>query len=310
MKQLPLTIPAFESLYKEFFRSAIIKGYSPKKKEPYFPVHIREFLFFLEKKGITQISKVTALDILDYHNYLKERPNQRRGGGLSESIIRHHLHAIRLFFDYLLDTNVITSTPARLPKFTWGKYKERNIATVEEIKGIYLACQTKRDKALISIAYGCGLRRSEIQDLNTSDVMLHKGALVVRDGKGGKNRTIPLSDSVLKDLKEYVIYERPTYFTSNQNSTAFFVNKLGTRISGTKLNNRLREIVALTQNETIIQKGLTLHCLRHSIATHLTDNGATIEFIQSFLGHSEMDTSQIYAKKRKQQTNILKHFGG
>jgi len=310
MKHLSLTIPAFEKIYKEFYQSVVIKGYSPKMKEPYFPVFIREFLFFLEKKGILNISKVSAKDILDYHNYLKERPNQRKCGGLSESIIRQHLHAMRMFFDYLLDTNMIASTPIRLPKFTWGIYKERNIATFEEIKEIYKACLTKKDKAILSLAYGCGLRRSEIQNLNTSDIMIHKGVLIVRDGKGGKNRTIPLANSTISDLKDYIIYERPYYFKSNQNCPSFFVNKFGCRLSGSKINERLKEIIGFTNNEPLIQKNLTLHCLRHSIATHLSDNGANIEFIQKLLGHSEIDTSQLYAKKRKQQSNILIHLGG
>lgn len=308
MKQLPLQIPRFEYLYTEFFRFTKIKGYSPKKKEPSFPVHIREFLFFLEQNGITAIQQVQALHIISYHEYLKQRPNQRRGGGISDSSIRHHLQAIRLFFDYLLDREEITTTPARLPKFTFGAYTQRSIASIEEIKEMLSVCQTKRDKALLSIAYGCGLRRSEMEQLNTIDVLIHKGALLVRDGKGGKHRTIPLSDTIVKDLREYLIYERANYFPTEQTNPAFFINNQGKRMSGKVLNDRVKKIIELTGNDTLIRKGITLHCLRHSIATHLIDNGATIEFVQEFLGHGDIDTTHIYAKQRKQKTALLQQM--
>ena len=81
---------------------------------------------------------------------------------------------------------MIENSPVRLPKFQIGKYKEMNICSIEEMRQIYEVCEMKRDIALISIAYGCGLRRSKIEKLNTVDVLLHKGVLVVREGKGGK----------------------------------------------------------------------------------------------------------------------------
>ena len=221
-------------------------------------------------------------------------------------MIRHHLFSMRLFFDYLLETGEIQSSPARLPKFQIGKANERNICTVEEILQLYAACETKRDKALLSIAYGCGLRRTEIQNLNTTDVLLHKGMLIVREGKGNKSRTVPLSNNVIKDLKEYLIYERAKYFLQNnfEDTPAFFINNTGTRMLGDKLNGRLKELILKTNNAKLIRKEITLHCLRHSIATHLIDKGASIEFVQQLLGHAEIDTAHLYSKRRKQQLKI------
>ncbi len=307
---LPLQNKHFEKLDKEFNDFVQMQGYSIKgKKKVYFPSRVREFLFFIEQKGINRIRQVIALDIIAYQNYLKERPNQRSDGGLADSTINHHLQALRLFFDYLLDTEQVDSCPARLPKFNLGKYKERNIASIEEIKEIYSACEAKRDKAIVSIAYGCGLRRHEIYQLNTVDVMLHKGMLLVRDGKGGKSRNIPMSDKVVQDLKEYLIYERQTYTRDNKSTPAFILNNYGNRMKGDKIGERLKQIIKLTNNPTLISKEITLHCLRHSIATHLLDNGATIEFVQEFLGHKDIDTSHRYSKRRRQKTNILKQFG-
>jgi len=310
MKQLPIYNELFEQLYRDFARFIKTKGYSRGKNTNYAN-HAREFMFFIESNGIDSIKDVKAKEIIAYHDYLKERPNQRREGGLSDSLIKGQLFALRLFFDYLLDMEIIESSPARLPKFQLNKYKQRNILTVDEVKILYSQCECKRDVAIISLAYGCGLRRSEMFNLNTNDIQLYRGTLTVRDGKGGKSRTIPVSDMMLKNIKDYIIYERPKYILNNmlEESPAFFINNNGNRMKADKLNERLKELIGKTYNEKIIAKGITLHCLRHSIATHLLDKGATIDFVQNFLGHSDIDTSHIYAKRRKLQTALLETFG-
>ncbi len=305
MKHLPLNHQPFETLYKDFNTFIQAKGYRLGKSQM-LQSCVREFLFFIEIQGYTQIREIKALQIVSYIDYLRERPNQRREGGLSESMIRHHLYALRLFFDHLIDAEELESSPARLPKFQFGKNKERSLCTVEEMKQIYAACKNSKEKALLGIAYGCGLRRSEIQNLNTGDVLLHKGILLVREGKNNKSRNVPIPDSVIKDLKEYIIYERSQNVEKNysEESPSFFLNKYRKRMSGDKHNRALQEIILRTGNPELIRKEITLHCLRHSIATHLMDNGSSIEFVQQLLGHSEIDTAHLYSKRRKQQLKI------
>jgi site-specific recombinase XerD len=302
MLSLPLHNKHFEELYKEFDVFIVTKNYG-KGKSKMYQACVREFLFFIETKGFVTIQQVKASEIIAYYEYISQRPNQRREGGLSDSMIRQHLFSLRLFFDYLLETEEIQNSPARLPKFQRGAYKERNICTLDEIKLLYSFCETKREKALLSIAYGCGLRRTEIQNLNTTDVLLHKGVLIVREGKGNKSRSVPLSDNVIKDLKEYIVYERAKYFNQNnqESSPSFFISNTGNRMSGQALNDSLKAIIQRTENAELIRKEITLHCLRHSIATHLIDKGANIEFVQGLLGHSEIDTAHLYSKRRKQQ---------
>ncbi len=306
MKSLPLHHPEFERLYREFDDFICLKGYSRGKKTA-FPSQVREFLFFVENRGISAITGVVALDVIHYYEYLRERPNQRREGGLSESMIRSHLFSLRLFFDYLMDAGEVTASPAHLPKLSIGKHTQRQILTVAEIKEVNKACVTKMEKALIAIAYGCGLRRTEIALLDTNDVSLSKGILTVRDGKGGKSRTVPLSDAGVQTLRAYMVEERPTLFPHQgmETNPAFFINRAGERMKGDNLNNDLlKGILARTQNPVILGKNITLHCLRHSIATHLLDNGAEIEFVQEFLGHSLPDTSTLYSRRRKQRFHL------
>ncbi len=301
MEHLPVYNPLFEIHYHEFKRMVQAKGYAAANN---IASCLREFLFFIETKGIDNIKEVKATDIFAYHEYLCERPNQRRGGGLSDATIKRHQFSLRLFFDYLLDTAQISGSPARLPKFCIAVYNERNIVTIEEIKQIYATTETMFDKALLGLAYGCGLRRSEIAKLNTSDIDFHKGMLTVRSGKLGKTRTVPMSDNVLRDLKSYLIYERSEKIKNSTSiiSPAFLINiNTGYRAYAKSLNDQIKRLVLKTKNPELIKKNITLHCLRHSIATHLLDNGASIEFVQKFLGHEMLDTTHIYSKKRKQK---------
>ena len=305
MKSLPINNPEFERLYKEFDDFIRLKGYSRGKNTSY-PSCVREFLFFIENRGVDQIKAVVAFDVIQYYEYLRERPNQRREGGLSESMIRGHLFSLRLFFDYLMDMGEVTASAAHLPKLNIGTHGNRNALTIDEIKEVNRACITKMEKALIAIAYGCGLRRTEIELLDVNDVNLSRGILTVRDGKGGKSRTVPLSDTGVKTLREYIVEERPTLFPHEgmEITPAFFINKSGDRMKGQYLGDLLKGILERTQNPIILGKNITLHCLRHSISTHLLDNGAEIEFVQEFLGHSHMDTTTVYSRRRKQRLNL------
>jgi integrase/recombinase XerD len=265
---------------------------------------IREFLFFLECKGLTDVKKIKATDILMYCEYLKERPNQRRGGGLSEITMKGHLATIGIFFEYLTDAGYRANSPMRVLRFSNKDYKERELLTVEEVKKVYDVCSNKRERAIVALAYGCGLRRAEIASLNISDIIFGKGMLTVREGKGNKSRVVPLSDSVIKDLREYLIYERDFYLEEGTHVSAFLLNDIGQRIMNNHLSTMFRRIFIRTG----IRKQITLHCLRHSLATHLLDKGADIEFVKEILGHSSIDTTHIYSKKRKQKLKVIKQM--
>ena len=300
MKKYVLNFNEFEQFYLEFKNFIQIKGYGNGRPVTY-QNNIREFFMFIESIGVFNITLITASHIIAYYDYLNVRPSYR-GGKLSSAMISKNLLSLRLFFDYLIDTGQIENSPARLPKFIINDYKERNICTVSEMKMLYKFCVNNRETALLSIAYGCGLRRNEIYCLNTNDVVLSKGYLIVRCGKNNKSRTVPLSKKIIYDIKNYIITERDIYLknsTSMNFNQALFINNNGTRMRGAMLNNCLKNIIKRTDNLRLIKKNITLHCLRHSIATHLSNRGANIEFIQQFLGHSEIDTATIYSKQRR-----------
>jgi integrase/recombinase XerD len=304
MKYLPIQSIHFLKIHGDFIKMVLAKGFARGKDNAY-PTYAREFFFFLESNGITQIEKVKAMHVVNYFEYLKERPNQRRGGGLSESTIRDHLFTLRLLFDHLIDSGVLEGTPVHLPKFNFGKTTPRNIVTLEEIQLLFKCCKDHRQRAILSIAYGCGLRRTEMVLLNREDIDFEQGILTVREGKFGKTRTIPLSDFVISNLRKYITQDRIDLLEKGKGTKAFFINNWGSRMKGLALNTYLKKIISRTRNQNLIKKNITLHCLRHSIATHLIDNGADMEFVQSMLGHSVIDTTHLYSRRRKQKKIIL-----
>lgn len=284
-------------LLASFEKFIIARNYKGKKLLHITPV--KEFLIWTQKRGIRQIQRMQSQHILAYYQYLSNRPNHRRGGMLSDSTINNHLFSIRLLNEYLLQQQII-SRPLIIPRKNDQTRIERKILTIDEIRILYDSTKTEAERALLAIAYGCGLRRSEIQHLNLSNVKLTQGLLIVKSGKGGKRREVPMSDGVIRDVKAFVIGERTeNILTAKSREEALFINRSGRRMSGEYIHRMLQQIIKRSENEVIQNKQITLHCLRHSIATHLADKGATMDFIREFLGHAELDTSQIYAKKRK-----------
>ncbi len=265
-----------------------------------YQANVKEFLCYLENNGILNIKKVQPLHMVAYNEYISTRPNLRTEGVLSSSTIANHLFSIDLLFDYMLEKGLIDKKIV-LPKYARHEGKQRNILSIDEILSLYAVCENKRDKAILHIAYGCGARRAEIKNLNVIDVQLTSGILIVRSGKNDKRREIPLSKNIIADLKDYLINERHIYFKDNekQRTEAFLVNNKGKSMQGDHINERLKELIAKTNNTEITSKEITLHCLRHSIATHLLDNGASIEFVRDYLGHAEIDTVHVYARRRK-----------
>jgi site-specific recombinase XerD len=203
---------------------------------------------------------------------------------------------VRLLFDYMLTAEYAEALPV-VPKYLRGQQSEMEILTVEQIKELYQASQNALETAVLSTAYGAGLRRTEIHELNITDVLLRDSTLIVQKGKNSKRREVPLSDKVVKDLKDYLHNYRTL---KSKDRKAFFVNQRGTRMSGNTLNKTVKRIAQRTGMKTEI----SLHTLRRSIATHLAENGAGIYFIQEFLGHSLIDTSHLYAIKRKRNTRL------
>lgn len=249
------------------------------------PVKVREFLHWLEEKEIN-LKQLTKTDLQAYITYLSHRKNQRRQGGLSAGYLNMHIRSLKQFSEYLQQSREQGFT---VEVSYYKPIRQRDILTVAEIKALYEATTPDavglRDRAILGIYYGCGLRRSEGTGLDVEDLMIQKQLLYVRKGKNYKERYVPITAQVLTDLVNYLEFSRP-YFGSGQ---SLLLSNKG-RISGSGLMHRLKTL----KTRANITKTIGLHTLRHSIATHLLKQGMKLSDISSFLGHHSIESTQLY----------------
>jgi site-specific recombinase XerD len=287
---------SFETLYEEYEQLVILKGYKTGGGTQYLQA-ISEFFSFLRQRGYMSF-EVISEDMVAYYEYVSTRPNQRRAGTLSQSSINHHLFAIKILFDYVLRSGYMEALPV-IPKYQRTRQEPKEILTIPEVKSIYEATKNLKETALLSCAYGLGLRRSEIVSLQLSDIDLKLGKVVVRSGKGGKRREVPMSDKVIVDIRDYVHYERNMRGKKVYN---LFTAPMGNRLTGYYMNELIGKIAKGVPG--LQDKSVTLHTMRRSIATHLIERGASIHFVKDFLGHSDIDTAQLYAMRRKRKHSL------
>ena len=153
----------------------------------------------------------------------------------------------------------------------------------------------QRDRAMLGIYYGCGLRKSEGTNLIIGDILTERKLIFVRKGKGSKERYVPVTDGNLSYITEYLQDGRNFLLARNQSGTeSFFINQFGGSCSDQALSARLDRLVKNSGSTGLQGKKPTLHTLRHSIATHLLQSGMEIEMIQKFLGHASLESTQIY----------------
>lgn len=262
---------------------------------------------FLEYHTITAPETITPQHIENFYQWLQIRPNRKREGGLSEVRIYGFIYALRVFFNWLEASGRITQNPISGLTFPYPQSSPRNILTRGEAAELLRHAQTLRDKAILALFYGCGLRRMEAVRLNTADIHYHQQILYVRKGKGNKRRAIPMTAKITETLKNFYLYEREHYVKniSAEANQAFLLNKAGRRMSGQNYFQWLKKLIAQTGDAEIASKNISLHSLRHSIATHLLENGISLEQVRDFLGHEFLDTTKIYTRITEKQLQEL-----
>lgn len=266
---------------------------------------LREFFALMESKGIQQIKQIQAVQINEFYNYIQARPSKAKGGGaLTQKTVYDNMRAVQMFFSMLHIKGQIKINPASVLKYPFPEAKEdRTVLSQEEIKQLFENCINPHEKAVLSLAYGCGLRVSEMSQCNIEDVRMNESILIVPKGKGNKRRTVPMSSGVTKELSDYFFNERIHYNTSTEK--AFMVNSRGGRMRKYTFNKILQIIIKRTKNKEIQEKQISIHNLRHSIATHLIEQGVPLEQVRQFLGHSQLESTEIYTRVSQKQLENL-----
>jgi len=300
MKSLPINSPAFRYIEQSFKEWLDIMGFTPSSVYQ-FPNYIRELLHYLENNGVDNIKDINNKNIKEYYNQLKMRPNMRRGGGLCGATLNGHLYAILKFMDYLRQSGRLVLPLLKIPREERGT-EEVTALTQEEMQQLYKACESDspwqekynlRDKAMLAVLYGCGLRRNEAYSLDVNDILFDRSLIYVRKGKNRKERFVPVVKTNQSYLQEYLYDSRPLFLKGGK-SEAFFISTQMVRMQGQSMLHRLNILIVRTANEELMEKKISLHTLRHTIATHLLENGMSLESIARFLGHSSLESTQIY----------------
>jgi len=300
--------PHYKLILEGFTNWLMTLNYSDSAVTNY-PKAVKELLYYLEQNKVTEVRQIMAGHIQSFASHIKKRKNKTTGAGISSNYINSILQATGLFIKYLKVTgkHIIHVELAREPNNT----AERTILTRQEIADLYSVCDVSkpiglRDRAMLAVFYGCGLRKNEGTSLDTGDILISRSLLHVRKGKNYKERNVPVTKQNMEDLINYLYHGRDwflhdhysaTYYRkprkkANTDNKAFFLSMKGRRM--TDFTCRIRVLKGLTNNIELQEKQLSLHTLRHSIATHLLQSGMDIEYIAQFLGHSNLESTQVY----------------
>jgi len=298
MKKLHLQNEGYRLLVIRFKEWLDVLGYAESTVYS-LPIHLQEFFHYLESHRYNRLSIVNKQIVKDYYHYLQTRENHTKGGGLSKRYLNAHQYTLYKFRAYQ-KAHKSKAIPVHLQLEKLDN-ELPDVLTRSEIKALFKATDYDyaqehlrcRDKAMLVLLYSLGLRRSEASNLNIKDIDYTRALVHVRNGKGKKERLIPINNYNLEILEDYVYDARTAFYKSNQ-TEALLIGMSGKRLQGGTINVRLKTIQQFTDSKSLQEKTLTPHLLRHSIATHLLESGMHIEDIQQFLGHSSLESTQLY----------------
>ena len=284
--------------YKEWLQ---LLNYNKTTKQQY-PNYIYSFLEYLESQGIKSLKDLTGEALAKYIESVKTKVNPVTKTLLKGSTINGYIRNLKLFARYLEETGQQSFTVTT--QYEIKQYTEKEILTTPEIQALYNATTEDtrglRDRVILTIYYGCGLRCNEGLTLHINDVLLDKNLLYVRQGKQYKERYVPFVASQKKDIEHYLFYGRPKLL-KDKDSPYFLLNNQGREMKYGFLSAALKRMIKQTGNEALKNRSTGLHHLRHSIATHLMQGGMQIENISTFLGHGHLSSTQIYTHIVRQE---------
>ena len=254
---------------------------------------INQYLMYLDDLDIKTLSDVKSTHIRDYIRILSD-------GGMAPASISRIISSIRTYYRFLSSENILDENPVllinnpKLPKKLPDVLSEKEISLI--INAIKESSQFyQRDKAIIELLYSCGIRVTELCNLELSNLFIDEDLIRVM-GKGNKERLLPLGIRSKKYLDDYIKHSRNSHIKKS-GSSFVFVSRNGNQLTRAMINIILNKWTQVSG----LKKSVSPHKLRHSFATHLLEGGADLRFVQALLGHSDISTTQIY-------THIDKHY--
>ena len=274
----------------------IEKGLSQNTLDSYRS-DLEQFSSWLEKNNLSYI-KTSKKEILSYLSFLFQK-------GLGSKTVARKLSSLKSFFRYLVFKSIIQNDPSSevetpkllksIPKSISEKEVEALLAAPDEKTDIGL-----RDKTMIETLYSCGLRISELTNLELLNLNLRQGVIRVI-GKGQKERLVPMGDQLIGLLELYISSSRKNLL-NKRHSDFLFLSTRGQRMTRQSFWHRIKHYCLASGFEP---DKISPHVLRHAFATHLLNNGADLRVVQLLLGHSDLNTTQIYTEVARQRLKRL-----
>ena len=274
----------------------IEKGLSQNTLDSYRS-DLEQFSKWLEKNNLSYL-KTSKKEILSYLSFLFQK-------GLGSKTVARKLSSLKSFFRYLVFKSIIPNDPSSevetpkllksIPKSISEKEVEALLAAPDEKTDIGL-----RDKTMIETLYSCGLRISELTNLELLNLNLRQGVIRVI-GKGQKERLVPMGDQLIGLLELYISSSRKNLL-DKRHSDFLFLSTRGQRMTRQSFWHRIKHYCLASGFEP---DKISPHVLRHAFATHLLNNGADLRVVQLLLGHSDLNTTQIYTEVARQRLKRL-----
>lgn len=213
---------------------------------------------------------------------------QKRSKTPSQTYFKHSVYGLR----FLLKTEGLPYEYLHLPAIKHEK-KLPVVLSKEEVWRMLKACKLLKHKMLISLLYGCGLRCLEVRSVRLQDVDFDRKQLLVVQGKGKKDRYVPLSEHLIRGLKKYIAAEKPSVYLFNGQPSGHQL-RAGGDFDSRYSQRGVQWVVKQACKEAGISKEVCVHTLRHTFATHLLEDGLDILSIKELLGHEDIETTMIY----------------
>jgi len=276
--------------------------------------YLRKFFAWCDERGVTDLSHASSGLIERYQKYLYHYRKEKTGEPISFCHQAVQLSHLREFFKWCARKGFLAYNPAaeidlpraehRLPKY---------ILTAEEVEQILSCIDVStpagvRERAIIETLYSTGMRRMELAGLRLYDIDVDRGTVMVRQGKGKKDRIIPIGERAVKWLGKFITEERARYIKGADPGT-IFLNAHGGEFNVDQVSVIVKDCI---ERSGVKKKG-ACHLFRHTMATLLLENGADVRFVQAMLGHSTLKTTEIYthvAIKKLKEIHTAFHPAG
>jgi integrase/recombinase XerD len=284
-----------EKMVHQYFDWMLTVGYSEATVESRVN-DMRDFFNWCKERSINRCNEVSKKIIERYRRHMYHY-RKSDGQPLCAKTQSHRLVAIRGFFKWLSKNNYVLYNPAadiELPRV--GSPLPRNVLSVEEVEAVMNEVDLEspyglRDRAILETLYSTGTRRRELTNLTLNDLNLSRGTLLIRAGKWRKDRLIPIGERAQFWVDRYIREKRPRLVVEPDEGY-LFLNRQGEMMNYKYLGFLVSRYVSSAD----IGKRGSCHLFRHTMATMMLEGGADIRFIQQMLGHSKLETTQIYTK--------------